>query len=94
MKTSKSKHSKKNNKRLTHEIIIGLVAGVGTDLDEVEQQLITNLSPSEYNIQVITVSDLNTQSSPKKNKYKIKDIHKRIDRCNALRRGNLSVPIN
>jgi deoxycytidylate deaminase len=87
MKISQSKNAEKNNKCLTHEIIIGLVAGVGTDLDKVEQQLITNLCPSGYDIKVITVSELSkTLSTPKKNKYKIKDIHKRINRCNALRK--------
>jgi hypothetical protein len=78
MKKIKSRHVYKNNKYLTHEIIIGLVAGVGTDLDEVEQQLITNLMPSGYDIQKITVSELCKNKSKKnKDKYKIKDINNR-----------------
>ncbi len=79
---------KKKNNILMHEIIIGLVAGVGTELEKVTNALQAEISPTNYAIKNIKISELlaNTSSSNNKNNYDEKIIHKKIDACNDFRK--------
>ena len=57
---------------MTHEIIIGLVAGVGTNLDKVESELNYKIQPTGYHVEHIKVSCLmNIKKIEDKYKYNI-----------------------
>ncbi len=79
--------NKKKNNIPTHEIIIGLVAGVGTELEKVSNALQAEISPTNYTIKNITISELltNNSFSNNRNKYDEKIINKKIDACNDFR---------
>lgn len=87
-------NNKKINKRnakqtfLTHEIIIGLVAGVGTDLERVTNKLQECISPTKYSVIQVNVSELlktKNNTSTSNNKQLEENINKKIKMCNNVR---------
>lgn len=69
------------------EIILGLVAGVGTDLKKVIQEFKIKISPTKYTVVDIHVSDfVNKKLSNHQDKYKVSIINERIKKCNEFRK--------
>jgi len=70
----------------THpEIIIGLIAGVGTDLKRVIQEFKVKAAPTKYNVIDIHVSDfVNQKVADPKKKHKIIEIEGRIKKMQPI----------